>query len=209
MLLSPPENKHDEDEKYNRLQKEALDKYFKEAEHRRNQIHEALEEDRRRRANQERIHLDYEQPLRWGGNYDFENDRYDKPVIEVIEDEEKERLDNKEQEPLNEVESVANEEPKEKEKKPKIVREEKKEEEEVEVERQTPEQAQAIYNALIARRGILLDKWLNDKGASQTKKRRTLEQNIRELFRDLANYEGQPFYRQADVNRKAFYHFRF
>lgn len=278
-LLSPPDSKEDEKKRQDQLQRDALDRYFKEAESRRNVVYDAIEEQRKR------LPVEYQHPLRYGGNYDFGVDVYDRPIIEVIDEKEEAKKDPLIPPPILIPQSEWDEEtpppspktppmltPKQpelprtpppladEEKEPRHIltftdwvkassiydrgrkygpasdprqkqymefqrenyqrylrnepalpfklKEESKEEE-PKVERQTTEQAQAIYQGLLAKRQLLLTQWTEDRGGASTKKREVLSNNIRALFRDLQDYEGQPFYKSAEVNRKAFSHFRF
>ena len=77
------------------------------------------------------------------------------------------------------------------------------------VEQQSSAEAEALYKGLLAKRAILLRKWIDDRGGPGTKKRALLEQDIKKLFRDFQDYEGQPFFKLTDINRKDFKMFRF
>jgi len=257
MMLAPPDDREEERKQQEKRDNEAFERYFKDAGHRRNVIYEALARDPRARDDN----------IRQGGNFDFEIERYNRPIIEVIEDEKPPKEPPKEPEEAPKEPEEAPKEPEEapEEKEPErtlsftdwvkanriydrgrkygpasdprqkqymahqrenyqrylrkepafpfVLKEEEEEsesdEEEPEVQKQSPAEAEAVYKGLLAKRAILLRTWQEDRGGPTTKKRKVLDANIRELFRDLQDYEGQPFYKSSEVDRKAFFHFRF
>jgi hypothetical protein len=87
LLLNPPDSKEREKEAMEKSQKEALDKYFKDF--KRHPIFDILEQNH----NNGRLYVP-EQPLRGGGNYDFNFGRLERIQIE----EEKEEKEFKEEE---------------------------------------------------------------------------------------------------------------
>jgi len=169
MLLSPPENRDEEMKRKERSDREAIERLFQEAVNHRNVVQDAVDRQLREGRARENDNFEFNLPRR-------------RPLVVIGEEELPKPKPPRSPARVEEVESES----------------EHSEEEKEEVERQTVEQAQAIFTGLVAKRAVYLEKWENRPKSG--KRLEQLKLDIKNLRNDYEQYKGQPFYKDFKLS---------